>query len=73
MKLTTGMGKISELVVFETGGIKKMSVQTPIQLVGKHVYICDPHRKKIPVEGKRYPINSKARRSSIQSAFCSLL
>jgi hypothetical protein len=52
MKLTTGMGKISELVVFETGGIKKMSVQTPIQLVGKHVYICDPHRKKIPVEGE---------------------
>jgi hypothetical protein len=39
--------------VYETGGIKKMSVQTPIQLVGKHGYNCDPPRKKIPVEGER--------------------
>jgi hypothetical protein len=73
MKFTTGTGMISELVVYETGGIKQTSVQTPTQLVGKHVSICDSHRKKIPVKGKRYSINSKERRGSIRSAFCSLL
>jgi hypothetical protein len=43
-----------------------MSVQSPVQLVGKHVYICDPHRKKIPVERERHPITLKERRGSIQ-------
>jgi hypothetical protein len=52
---------IFELVLYETERIK-MSVQTSIQLVGKHVYICGPYRKKIPVEGERHPINLKKRR-----------
>jgi hypothetical protein len=29
------------------------------------------YRKKIPVKGERHPINSKERRGSSQSAFCS--
>jgi hypothetical protein len=35
IKLTMGM--ISELLMYEIGGIKKVSVQIPIQLVGRHV------------------------------------
>jgi hypothetical protein len=30
---------ISELVVYETGGIKKANIQTPVQLVGKRIYL----------------------------------
>jgi hypothetical protein len=51
------------LMVYETGGIK-MSVQISIQLVGTHVYICDPYSKMIPMEGKRHHINLKERRGS---------
>jgi hypothetical protein len=59
VKSTMGMGKISESVVYKTVKIKKVSVQTHIQLVGKLVYIGVAHRKKIPVEEERHPINLK--------------
>jgi hypothetical protein len=72
IKLTMGTGIISESIVYETGGIRKTRLQIPIQLVGRHVYVWDPHRKKIPAEGERHPINSKERRGFSRSAFCSL-
>jgi hypothetical protein len=60
-----GMEKISEFVVYETGEIKKASVQTPVQLVDRYVYMCNPQRNKISVEEERHPINLKERRGSI--------
>jgi hypothetical protein len=54
-----GTGIISELVVYKIGVIKKASVQTPTQLVGRHVYTWDPHRKKILVEGRDIPLIPK--------------
>jgi hypothetical protein len=35
--------------------------------------VWDPHRKKIPAEGERHPINLKERRGSSWPVFCSLL
>jgi hypothetical protein len=53
---TMGMRMISELMVYETGRIKRASVQTPAQLVSRHVYTWDPLRKKIPAERRDSPI-----------------
>jgi hypothetical protein len=36
------------------------------------MYVWDLHRKKIPAEGEKHPINFKERRVSSQRAFCSL-
>jgi hypothetical protein len=50
-----GMGMISKLMVYERlgvgGSIKKVSVKILLQLIARHVYTCDLHRKKIPVGG----------------------
>jgi hypothetical protein len=58
--------------VGDRGNQKNKGTTPPIQLLGRHVYAWDPHRKKMPEEGERHPINLKGRRGSSRSAFCSL-